>query len=227
MQVFVSRPSCWAPGLSSAEDWAAWAEGRKCPDSSDEAPALTFTTPLFRRRLSQLSRMTVQVVHDALAQTACGDIPLVFVSLRGELRREFTVNEKLIKEGDVSPAAFSLSVFNAPVALATIACKLRSGYSVVTPAGGCFAHGFAAACAPVLCGSARQVLFVYGDELVPETYGSLRPERNEPFAFAAVLSAEPGSCAGAGIPFADVRIGSPETSCPEALLRHLLKETRG
>lgn len=237
MQVYVSQPSCWAPGLASPEDWMAWAEGKKQIACTAESPALSFASPLFRRRLSQLSKMTVQVVHDALLQTGCGDIKLVFVSLRGELNREFSINEKLIEEGEVSPAAFSLSVFNAPVALATICSSLKSGYSVIFPAREQFAQGFAAACAPVLCGAEKQVLFVYGDELVPEQYASLRPANAEPpanneppalyepLAFAAVISAEPPETSGLPVPAACISCGSEADASPAALLRCLLKET--
>ncbi|MCH5290500.1 MAG: beta-ketoacyl synthase chain length factor [Treponema sp.] len=188
--VYCSSPSCWAPGLDSAQDWYEWACGTKHRECTNDAPALEFTPPLFRRRLGQLCRMTVQVVHDALEQTGCGDIKQVFVSCRGDISREFAINKQLIQENSILPASFSLSVFNAPIALATIACGLKSGYSVIFPSKGNFASAFFAACAPVLCGHEQSVLFVYGDEVVPECYGSLCPQHNVALSFATVISAQ-------------------------------------
>ncbi len=169
--VYFSQPACWAPGMEGADIWHEWALGKRQLVAGPESPALDFTPPLFRRRLSQLSRMTVRVVHDALENAGgCRDIPQSFVSFRGELARQLSVDMTLITELSVLPAAFSLSVFNAPIALAAIACGLKGGYSAIFPPEGCFYDGVVTALAPVLCGDESQVLFVYGDELIPEEY---------------------------------------------------------
>ena len=189
-ELYFSKPSCWAPGVTSSKEWEEWKQGTRNIQSSEEAPQLLFTTPIFRRRLSQLSKMTIQVVHDAVEMGACKNIKQVFVSMRGEIKREFTINEKLINEQEVSPSAFSLSVFNAPIALASIACELKGGYSVIFPSDDNFYQALMTACAPVLCEDEKEILFVYADELVPECYGDLRPKENLPLAFAAVISLE-------------------------------------
>lgn len=189
-ELYISKPYCWAPNVTSDNEWAEWKDGKRQILSTEDVPELSFTTPIFKRRLSQLSKMTIQVVHDAVSGENCADIKQVFVSLRGEIKREFTINEKLIKEGEVSPSAFSLSVFNAPIALATIACKLKTGYSVIFPSSNSFYDAFIAASSPVLCGDEKSILFIYADELVPESYGKLRPAKNEPMAFAFVISGE-------------------------------------
>ena len=102
--VFCSRPACWAPGLESPGDWLNWADGGKAIEKSGGNPTLEFTSPLFRRRLSQLSRMTVRVVHDALEMTGCGDIKQSFISLRGEITRQLSMEKALITEETVLPA---------------------------------------------------------------------------------------------------------------------------
>ncbi len=126
-QIFCAAPACWAPGLNSAEDWLAWTAGSKQIEHSSACPSIDFTPPLFRRRLSQLSRMTIRVVHDALAHADCASIKQSFISFRGEIARQFSIDKALIAEQTVLPAAFSLSVFNAPIALAAIACGLKGG----------------------------------------------------------------------------------------------------
>lgn len=185
---YASKPCCFAPGLSGYADFLDWRDGKKSIALTDEAPGIEFTSPLFRRRLSQLCKMTVQVVHDCVEETDCRNSKIVFVSMRGEINREFSVNKKLIEENEVSPAAFQYSVFNAPVALATIACQLKGGYTTVFPSKGNFLSALQCALASLMCGREERILFVYGDELVPQVYGDLRPQGALPLAYATVLS---------------------------------------
>ncbi len=187
--IYASGISMWAPGLVTADDWQLWAEGKQCISAERSAPDIAFTAPLFRRRLSLLTRMTIHTVHDVLAKepeaAACKQ---VFISLRGEIERQFTINRSLIEDAQIMPAAFSLSVFNTPIASAAIALKLKAGYSAVYPAGGDFSAAFKAAASPLLCGTEERLLFVYADEAVPEAYAALPDaEQAEALAFAAVL----------------------------------------
>ncbi len=241
MKLYAMKPACWAPGLNCDEDWKEWLAGRRSIDESDAMPPLSFTPPLFRRRLSQLSRMTVQVVHDALELAGLGDcvresgetvgsgtgavgsdatsiagLKQAFVSFRGELARQLSINRTLIEEHDVLPAAFSLSVFNTPMALASIACKLKGGYSVLYPSDASFADAFKTAVAPLLCGDEERLLFVYADERIPDEYASFRPPEAEPLAFAFLLSAD-----GGPVSFS---LSDLEGKSPAAFLRLLLTE---
>jgi hypothetical protein len=212
--LYVSRFTSWAPGINSpaspseklpspAENWREWARGNRQISGSRDSPSLEFTESLFRRRLSQISRMTIQVIHDLMPLEETTKI--VFLSFRGEITRQFNINKMIIEEHSLMPAAFSQSVFNTPPALAAIALNLRAGYTAVYPgAAGTvaadtgeaaaatdaerFTTGFLAAAAPLLCGSAEEILLVYADELCPPEYGSLCPPVNEALAFAAMLS---------------------------------------
>ncbi len=153
------------------------------------APKLEFTDAVFRRRLSNLSKMTIQVVHDFFQNGIDRGIKIIFSSKRGEIAREFKINKTLIQDGEILPASFSLSTFNAPIALATIAENLRGGYSAIYPSQGKFSDAVLAACAPILCGRETQVAFVYAEEFVPDFYEGIFREKNSPLAFAALLSA--------------------------------------
>ena len=186
--MFVSKLCVWEP---PADDLAA-------------APKLEWTEPIFRRRLSQLTKMTVQVVHDIFSGGTEGspgavgksggldkNTKLVFLSFRGELEREFKVNKTLIEEESILPAAFSLSVFNAAIAQATIALGLKGGYTCVFPSGAGFASGVLSAAAPVLAnGGDTKIVLVYADENVPDYYKEFLQGPNEPLAFAALLSSQ-------------------------------------
>lgn len=171
--IFVSHVCSWSP---EQQDLSA-------------APKLEFTDAIFRRRLSQLSKMTIHVVHDFFKAGIDRGIKLVFSSKRGEIAREFKINKTLIQDGEILPASFSLSVFNAPIALAAISEHLRGGYSAVYPSQGNFSDALLAAAAPILCGRETQIAFVYAEELVPECYETVFHETNSPLAFAALLSA--------------------------------------
>ncbi len=161
-----------------------------------ELPKLEFCDPLFKRRLSQISRMTIQVVHDLIQKIPdAKNAKLVFSSFRGELARELKINKSLYEDADVMPASFSISVFNTPPAAATIVEKIKSGYTAVFPSNDNFYDALAAAAAPVLCGDEQKILFVYADELIIEEYKAAYKNpygRGEPFplAFACLLSAE-------------------------------------
>ena len=173
--MFVSKVCVWAP---PAEDLGA-------------SPKLEWTEPIFRRRLSQLTKMTVQAARDLFED--CGvdkNTKIVFVSFRGELEREFKVNKTLIEEDSILPAAFSLSVFNAAIAQATIALGLKGGYNCVFPSKGNFKDGFLAAAAPVLAGTEENIVFIYADENVPDYYKEFLQGPNEPLAFAALPSSQ-------------------------------------
>ena len=188
-EIYISRLSAWAPGISSNDEWTEWANGKKEIVCGDKGPEITFTDPIFRRRLSQISKMTIQVIHDLLPLDE--NTALFFLSFRGELSRQYQINKTLIKEKSLMPAAFSLSVFNTPIALATIAFGLKGGYSAVYPGNNSFTAGFKAAAAALLCGNKTELVFVYADEEPPEEYKDLCKDCDPPLAFALLLSREP------------------------------------
>ncbi|MCR5317700.1 MAG: beta-ketoacyl synthase chain length factor [Treponema sp.] len=228
--IYASCPVCWAPGMQTEEDWKNFAQGKKDIEHTSEAPKLEFTTPLFRRRLGQLCRMTVQVVHDSIERFGLKDLPILFTSVYGEINREFTIDRSVITEGSVMPAAFSLSTFNAPIALATLQCGIKSGYEVVFPSKGNFSYALQAAEASVFGGKNDRILFVYGDELFPKEYDSIKSVKegnihipNIPLAFALVIGNSPlENCSGAKFNSADFT----SKSTPIDFLKMLLNANR-
>ncbi|MDR0502301.1 MAG: beta-ketoacyl synthase chain length factor [Treponema sp.] len=183
--ICVTRLSAWAPGIGGREEWNEWALGKRDILPDKKGPDIAFTDSLFRRRLSQISRMTIQVIRDLLPVSE--DTKIIFLSFRGEITKQFQINKTLIEEGGISPAVFSLSVFNAPVALAAMALKLKGGYCAVYPDNNSFSSGLKAAQAALLCGPAREIILVYADEKGPDEYDSLSAG-NIPAAFGLLLS---------------------------------------
>ena len=190
--LYLSDITMWAPGLeSNVSSWKEWAAGKTEIPASNESPKLEYTSPLFRRRLSQITKMTVHVIHSLLEKSHVDkETKIVFTSLRGEIARTFSVTKDLVQENMVLPASFSLSVFNTPVSSATLAFGLKGGYSVIYPSKEDFSQAFKAAVAPVLAGTEKQIILVYADELVPDAYGDKRPAENIPLAFACIISSE-------------------------------------
>jgi len=165
--IYIKRLCAWAPGIESSNDWDEWASGKKEISSSEKGPDISFTEPMFRRRLSQISRMTIQVAHDLMP---LDNAKIFFFSFRGELSRQYQVNKMLIEENTLSPAAFSLSVFNAPVALATMALGLKGGYSAIYPQNNSFSTCLEIANAALLGGTEDEIAFIYADEKAQPEY---------------------------------------------------------
>lgn len=216
---YISNVTAWAPGLTDdISAWKEWANDNAVIEQIKESPKLEYTDPLFRRRLSQITKMTVHVVHSLLEKTNINkETKIVFVSLRGEIEREFTINKGLIEDGMILPAGFSLSVFNTPISSATLAFGLKGGYSVIYPSKNNFSDAFKTAVAPILAGTEKEIIFVYADELVPELYQDKRPKENIPLAFACVISSESKEN---GIEFDDF---SNLEKSPSKFLKYLLK----
>lgn len=168
---------------------------RPSQENPAELPKLEFCDPLFKRRLSQVTRMTVQVVHDLIEKKPeAKNFKLVFASFRGELSRQLKINKGLVEDAEVMPANFSISVFNTPPAAATIVCGIKAGYTAVYPGQDNFNDALIAAAAPVLSGCEEKVMFVYSDEYIIDEYKSVYRggEIPSPMAFACVLSRSEG-----------------------------------
>ena len=184
--IYIVRLSAWAPGIESPGEWDEWALDRRSISFESKSPEIAYTSSIFRRRLSQLNKMTIQVVHDLLPLG--DDTKIFFLSFRGELSRQFQINRMLVEEGELSPAAFSLSLYNAPVALATIAFGLKGGYSALYLEKNSFTAGIKAAEAALLSGTTEEIALVYADENVPPEYACFFQECPPPVAFGLLLS---------------------------------------
>lgn len=160
------------------------------PSLCTETPSLDFTPPLFRRRLSQLTKMVIQVIHSQIEEYNCGDIKQFLISDRGEINRQYQILTQLFEDEEILPASFSLAVYNTPVGQASLAMKLKSGYSVLFPCGQDFVQGLQTACAAILSGDEEQILLVYADEQITDDYANLLTNDNTPFAFCTIVSAK-------------------------------------
>lgn len=161
---------------------------------SEEAPLpdVKFVPMLTRRRLSQLSKMVV-AVNDAISK----DEPpskVTFASQFGEISQQLKISQTLLDTGNVSPAHFSLSVFNASIANATILTKNTAGYSAVFSGKVAFRDGLRDCVAALKAQSEQERVFIFADERIPETYAPVAgsPYPNAVCALALRLTTVPG-----------------------------------
>jgi len=217
-EIYITRFSAWAPGIEIPCEWDKWALGERNILPEAKAPEIAYTDPTFRRRLSQVSKMSIQVIHDLLPLKE--DTKILFSSFRGELSREFQIFRMLKEEGALRPAAFSLSGFNTPVALACIAFGLKGGYSAIYPAKDSFSACLKAAQA-VLCGTTGDLVLVYADENIPPECSCFFRPSPSPAAFALLLS---GNSQSSSVSLSSL---NTEEDNPLAFLRQVILRARG
>lgn len=182
----IARYSAWAPGLETAAEWQRWARAELPIGTGSAAkgggPAVEFLPSLFRRRLSRLSRMALQVAHDCTAGER--DIPTVFCSRHGELTRTVELLLDQNKGEALSPTAFSMSVHNTASGLHSIASGNTAPSNALAAMADSLPAALIDAAAMIVNGRASRVLVVVAEEPVAAIYQDfVAPE----FAFAAAF----------------------------------------
>lgn len=189
--IYIRKFSFWAPGVETPEDLALFARGEKDVSCVSAVPQLPFVPMLLRRRLSDVTKMAVYVNH--FVSEGLPSAKITFASEFGEVRQQLKISEHLIEANAVSPAAFSLSVFNAPVSCATIVEKNMAGYSASYAGKHSFEYGLKDCVNAILSEEGEDRIFVFSDELVPEVYAPIvNKYPNVPCALALRLTSVKG-----------------------------------
>ena len=143
------------------------------PTEAHPKPDVSFVPMLTRRRLSYISRMVV-LVSDQVSRDNEGNkltpCKVTFASQFGEISQQLKISQTLLDTGMVSPAHFSLSVFNASIANASILETNTAGYSAVFSGKDAFTTGLTDCIAALESESTDTRTFIFADELIPETY---------------------------------------------------------
>lgn len=143
------------------------------PTEARPKPDVSFVPMLTRRRLSYISRMVV-LVSDQVSRDNEGNkltpCKVTFASQFGEISQQLKISQTLLDTGMVSPAHFSLSVFNASIANASILETNTAGYSAVFSGKDAFTTSLTDCIAALESESADTRTFIFADELIPETY---------------------------------------------------------
>lgn len=180
----------WAPGVETHEDWQEWLNGNKKIENSIKSPVLAFASPIATRRLSQLTKM----VCYAAGTLGLDADELFMTSVYGESNAQFKLNISHIQENEVKPAAFSLSVFNAAAAEATILLKSQIPYSVFfSGKDNAIPNLLKAGSAPIISGRIKSAILIYAEEALPDEYKDNAPWQTEPMVIGLKLSSNVGT----------------------------------
>jgi len=176
--------SAFAPGLTSKDEWVAWAADPFLP-KGEATPALEEMPPLLRRRVDKLGRIALQVAwwcqqgHD-------DNVPLVFASRHGDLGRAHAMLDSLAQDQPLSPTQFGLSTHNAIAAQYSIARHL-TGNCICVSAGAASAEAAVIEAIGLLVDGVEEVLVVVYDCPLPDGYSAYGDEPEAAFAWAARL----------------------------------------
>jgi hypothetical protein len=146
-------------------------------------PVLDFLEPAQRRRLSRLAR---GVFHCAGQVGPPGDARVVFASRHGEAERTLSILEDLAAGAEVSPLLFSMSVHNAVPGLLSILRGNRAPSTALAAGSETFGYGLMEACALWRGDPSKPVLFLYGEDRLPELWAPFVPAE-VPHALAMLI----------------------------------------
>lgn len=176
----------WAPGMDGRK-WRAWAQGSLAIPYSTESPAIEGIPSRSLRRMNQAVRLHIAALQHSLPLAQ--DCLITSVSTYGQQDQSYELEREYHVEHELHPAVFSNSVYNAPVALATILLGVHHPYTTVFGVDGDVSSPLLAAAAPLFSGRRSEALVIVYEQALPEPYLPLLDgKRNEPFVYALKLT---------------------------------------
>lgn len=182
--------AAWAPGLTTPEDWLAWAADPARPPvpvvspEMAKEPGLSAMPSMLRRRTGVLGKMALEVAYQCLAER--GAISTVFCSRHGEVSRLNDLLLDLSQGAPLSPTSFGMSVHNAIGGLFSIARGDRANNTALAAGPDSIEHAVIEACG-LLADGEPLVLLVACDLPLPEPYAAYQDCVEQPHAFAWLM----------------------------------------
>jgi hypothetical protein len=199
-RVFVEAWAGVAAGLPIDVDaWGAWARA-PAPLSGEASPDVKFLPAMQRRRCDGLSRMMLAVANACCPENDRSEALSVFASRHGSFGTTVSMLEKLAKDEPLSPTQFSHSVHNTQAGLFSIWAGNQQLAQSLASRNETFEHGFLEAVCLLERSGGRPVLFVTGDEALPEPVARLSDDPDPPYAVGLLLRREQAD-AGAALDF--------------------------
>ena len=172
--------------MAEPAQWQAWAaDAAEAAAMPDYKPALAFLPAMQRRRLGDSARRVLDAAWDLAADYP--DAPLVYVSHDGEINRSFELWLGLLRDNEVSPTSFGLSVHNALAGQWSMLRGDMGENTALAVRGDSLESGMAEAYA-LLHDGADQVLLVLADEPLSAAYDVAAYRAPWPYALAMVLT---------------------------------------
>ena len=184
----IARHAEWAPGLTTPEAWAAWAEAPYAIQPGEE-PGVKAMPAMLRRRAGFLGKMALEVAYQCL--DGRGDIPTVFCSRHGDVARAVELLTDLARGEPLSPTAFGMAVHNAIPGLLTIARGDRANHIALASGAATIEHAVIEACG-LLADGAPSVLLVACDCPLPALFKPFEECEEQPHAWAWLMTAADG-----------------------------------
>ena len=187
--MYIKSFTLWAPGIETEKDWNEWLNGKKTIEDSPKAPVISFASPITTRRLSQLTKMVCYA-----AERLGMDADELFVtSVYGETNAQFKINKTHVLENEVKPASFSLSVFNASAAEATILLDSQIPYSVFfSGKDKVISNLLKVGTAPISSCRINSSILIYAEESLPPGYRGNAAWIPDPIVIGIKITSEEG-----------------------------------
>jgi hypothetical protein len=135
--------------------------------------------------------MMLWVAHTCCPEELRSEVACVVASRHGSISTTAGLLEEIAAARPLSPARFSHSVHNTQAGLFSIWAGNRHGASSLAAGEETFAHGFLESLGQLQRSSARAVLLLCGDELLPESMQDLEVSPYGSHAVALLLDADP------------------------------------
>lgn len=221
----ITKINAWAPGVTSDEEWLEWSQNKRDIIENTDTPALKHLPPTARRRISQLSKMVLEVGHQLSLDKK--QRPIIFVSQMGEINKQNQITRGLLDDGEVRPAAFSLSVFNTPTSLLSIHEKNSSEQIILYPGENSIFNALFTLISEIKTNSNKEFLIIFADESLPEDYKTFKKEGYLPYCFGLIISSNINNSAKVNINYKinqDLKIQKTNDQSPLALLKWILSD---
>ncbi|MCP4325674.1 MAG: beta-ketoacyl synthase chain length factor [Alteromonadales bacterium] len=188
MEFTIKQCVAWGGGLTTAQDWQSYAQGKKELSDSQELPALKQIPAMQRRRLSPFAKLAL---HCALiaADECLTTVPSVFASRHGDLAKTSKLINDVAAKEVLSPTQFGLSVHNAVGGLFSIYTGNKAPLTAVSAGEDTFFTAIIDALCKLSVNEYSQILVVFTETVVPEIYQEYVAQEEINVACALLLAA--------------------------------------
>lgn len=178
------------PDCNNKSAWMTWAndpdvDQQNLPISSPRDPSPLPST--LRRRLRSAGLLAAEAILGM--QKISTETRYIFASRHGEFRRNLSLIQNLVRDEELSPADFSLSVHNAIAGLISIANANHAGHTALAAGSDSFCAGLLEACLAMQATPNADVVMIFYDEPLPEPYSKFHDPRESSIAIALHLGA--------------------------------------
>jgi len=182
----INHWAAWMPGITTGDDWLQWAVDEKHPTKECELPKVSEMPPMLRRRLSPLGKIALYSAFSAVIDAQNKSVASIFCSRHGDLQRTVSLLKDLSYQQPLSPAHFSLSVYNAIPGLMSIARKDNGSITALACGQHDIANVFLEAKGIMDEQGISEVLCVIYDEPIPDIYN--QPQQHPAYSTAFLVS---------------------------------------